>query len=254
MIKSEKKSITDKITFTSDGFILKGVLHLPIAIKRPPLVIGSHGLLSSSSSPKQIELAKQCNANSIAFFRFDHRGCGESTGIFQDVTSLEGRCNDLTSAIKIMQARNDIGERLGVFGSSLGGATCLSVAAEIDIDALVLFAAPVKSRLLIDSANKFKGINSQNLIPDKTLNNVFEKKKIQFDISDKLSGIKRILVFHGNADNVVLPSNAHIIYDMADEPKKLIIQKDGDHLMSNPDHQKNFISEALLWFKTWLLR
>jgi alpha-beta hydrolase superfamily lysophospholipase len=114
------------ITFSSNGFTLKGTLHLPDA-EHPPVVIGSHGLFSSGSSPKQIALAKRCNACGIAFFRFDHRGCGQSQGIFQEVTTLEARCNDMISAIKTIQNRNDTGNRIGLFGSSMGGAVCLSV-------------------------------------------------------------------------------------------------------------------------------
>lgn len=77
------------IQFAADGFRLKGTLHLPAA-DNPPVVIGCHGLLSDRSSPKQIALAEACNALGLAFFRFDHRGCGESTGRLEAVTSLEG--------------------------------------------------------------------------------------------------------------------------------------------------------------------
>ena len=148
MSKTENKSSIIKITFSADEFLLKGTLHLPSADK-PPVVIGSHGLFSSSDSPKQIELARQCSANNIAFFRFDHRGCGESKGVFGDVTSLDARCNDLTSAIKTILDRNDTGDRIGLFGSSMGGAVCLSVLNRSDIkksiDSIVVFAAPIKS-------------------------------------------------------------------------------------------------------------
>ncbi len=78
---STEKSIIKDISFFSDGFKLKGYLHLP-STNRPPVVIGSHGLYSSSSSPKQIALADQCNRFGIAYFRFDHRGCGGSEGKF----------------------------------------------------------------------------------------------------------------------------------------------------------------------------
>ena len=77
MLKSETNSICKKITFSSNGFLLSGALHLPTT-DLPPVVIGSHGLLSNSSSPKQIQLARKCNEYGIAFFRFDHRGCGQS--------------------------------------------------------------------------------------------------------------------------------------------------------------------------------
>ena len=114
MAASESGDLIKEITFLSDGFELHGTLHLPAA-ERPPVVIGSHGLLSSSSSPKQIALARACTAAGIAYFRFDHRGRGKSEGVFKKVTSIEARCADLLCAIKCIQSRADTGSKLGLF-------------------------------------------------------------------------------------------------------------------------------------------
>ncbi len=228
------------IMFSSNGLVLRGTLHLPAA-ERPPVVIGSHGLFSSGSSPKQIALARQCNACGIAFFRFDHRGCRQSQGIFQDVTSLEARCNDMISAIKIIQNRKDIGSRIGLFGSSMGGAVCLSVFAESDIYSIVTCAAPVRSSSIIKKLEK--SYDSDLLNPP------FYKRYLDSDISDKLSSTHHILIFHGDSDDLVPPSNAREIYEKAGDPKKLIIQNGGDHRMSNKTHQETFVRESALWFK-----
>jgi len=237
------KSISRKISFLSDGLLLKGVLHLP-AKKHPPVVIGSHGLLSDSGSPKQIELARQCNAFGIAFFRFDHRGCVQSEGAFQEVTSLDARCNDLISAIKTVQAEDDLGNKLGLFGSSMGGAVCLSVAKAVKADAIVTFASPVR----IDSI-----VKHSELPHDTTISSpLFDQIYLQFDIANRLSDIHHILIFHGDSDEVVHPSNAHEIYSNAGEPKKLIIQKGGDHRMTDKKQQDDFIHETASWFKKWL--
>jgi alpha-beta hydrolase superfamily lysophospholipase len=224
-------SICKKITFSSDNFLLKGTLHLP-TVDRPPVVIGSHGLFSNSSSPKQTALARECNAIGIAFFRFDHRGCGKSEGDFNEVTSLKARCKDLICAIKTISARNDTGHRIGLFGSSMGGAVCISVASSHNIDAIVTFAAP---------------LNSSSI--NKALKRSDYEKNFQFDISGKLSGVHNILMFHGDADTVVPHAHAKKIYDKASNPKKLIIQKSGDHRMSNKGHQERFIRESVNWFK-----
>jgi len=228
------------ITFSSNGFILKGTLHLPAA-EYPPVVIGSHGLFSNGSSPKQIALAKQCNAFGIAFFRFDHRGCGQSQGVFQNVTSVEARCNDMFSAIKIIQNRKDTGNRIGLFGSSMGGTVCISVFAKSDVYSIVTCAAPVRSNSIIKTLEKSHNSN--------TPNPTFYKRYLDSDISDKLSSIHHILIFHGDSDALVPPLNAREIYEKAGDPKKLIIQKDGDHRMSNKTHQENFVRESALWFK-----
>ena len=229
------------ITFSSDGFQLKGILHLP-AQNAPPVVIGSHGLLSSCNSPKQIALAQKCCQLGIAFFRFDHRGCGSSQGTVREVPSFHGRCNDLISAIQTVKARNDTGSRIGLFGSSMGGAVCLSTASILEIDALVTFAALVRSAPIVNALKKLKD-------SDVLKSGLFENKYV-FDISDKLSNIHNILIFHGKEDNVVPISHALEIYKKTGESKKLILQENGDHRMSNKHHQKEFIHEAASWFNS----
>ena len=239
---SEISNIKD-VRFFSDGFELKGSLHLP-STRRPPVVIGSHGLYSSSSSPKQIALADQCNRFGIAYFRFDHRGCGRSAGKFDEVTSLEARCRDLIDAVSVISGRTDLGDRFGLFGSSMGGSVCLSVANELGASTLVTFAAPIRSRIPEKGLPVSENSDSPEIFLD--------SRKRRFDISDRLPQISSILIFHGEADEVVPVSHAEEIYNIVKPPKKLIKQKQGDHPMSNKVHQKVFIREASLWLRQGL--
>ena len=231
------------IHFTSDELLLHGTLSKP-DIRRPPVVIGSHGLLSDGNSPKQIRLAQACNQHNIAFFGFDHRGCGQSQGIFQDVTTLNARCNDLIAAIKVMQNRDDIGDEIGLFGSSLGGTACLSVAAQMKVAAMAIVASPVRSR---DLEHVSQSSDELGALPFS-----FYKKNLQFDISATLASANTILIFHGDNDAIVPLTNAHEIMAKAGPPKKLIVQKNGDHRMSNPEDQKQFIRQAVSWFDSHL--
>jgi alpha-beta hydrolase superfamily lysophospholipase len=239
---SEADTIVKHISFPCDGLSLQGYLHLP-AIRRPPVVIGSHGLYSSSSSPKQLALAHHCNRLGIAYFRFDHRGCGNSGGEFEEVTSLEARCRDLIAAATVMRNRTDTGDPIGLFGSSMGGTVCLRSAAKIGVRAMVTFAAPLRSRI---PEEKFEFTNQQGQ------DIYFDVARRRFDITDRLLEIGGILVIHGDADDVVPVSHAEEIYKLVKEPKKKIIQKFGDHPMSNPEHQQAFIREASMWFKQHL--
>ncbi|MBW2490945.1 MAG: alpha/beta hydrolase [Deltaproteobacteria bacterium] len=232
------------ITFESEGFLLKGMLHLP-KTDLPPVVIGSHGLLSNSYSPKQLALARECNAHGMAYFRFDHRGCGQSDGVFNEITSLNGRRNDLISAISTLQMRKDIGKRIGLFGSSMGGAVCISVADILDIDAWVTYASPVRSSSVSSASKNSDG--AEKIQP------LLDQKYLTWDISDQLKHLHHIFILHGDSDTIVSPANAHEIYTKSKNPKKLIIQKGGNHPMSNKKHQKAFLREAVNWFKKWLI-
>ena len=233
-------SIIKEISFFSGGFKLKGYLHLPGA-KRPPVVIGSHGLYSSSSSPKQIALADQCNRFGIAYFRFDHRGCGSSEGKFEKVTSLEARGRDLADAAAVITTRPDTGDRLGLFGSSMGGAVCLAMAGRIKPRAIVTVAAPIKSASIIPTRQNTE--DTGNFPPS------FYRKKLQFNITGNVSVVDNLLLFHGDADETVPVSHGREIFSLAAEPKKMIIQRNGDHRMSNPAHQREFIQETADWYQ-----
>ena len=217
---------TIPITFQSDGFNLKGWLHLP-DVERPPLVLGCHGLMSTGDSPKQIALARRCNQAGIAYFRFDHRGCGRSEGNLETDTSLQARYNDLSSALQAIMSLGLTAGKIALFGSSMGGAVCLAFASKQQVSSVVTVAALYQSRGIVDR-------------PDMNLS---------FDLSDSLTNIKNILVFHGDRDDVVPLSHAKTIYSRAQDPKRLLIQKNGDHRMSDKSHQEVFVREAAGWFR-----
>jgi uncharacterized protein len=73
-------------------------------------------------------------------------------------------------------------------------------------------------------------------------------ERLSFDNSKYLSYIQNVLVIHGENDEVVPVSEAHKIYRFAGNPKKLIIQKNGDHRMSRKVHQDEFVRMASKWF------
>lgn len=229
----------DIVFAATDGLRLVGTLHLPDRLPAP-LAIGCHGLLSDRRSPKQIALAEACCAAGIAFFRFDHRGCGDSDGSLERDTSLEARCLDLLGAMDHLAGRTDLVQPFGFFGSSMGGAVCLLTAARRNVGPIVTFAAPVRSGPLLAAAT------AQGVPPD--MKRMAEVLGDPFDLAPALPRIRRLLVVHGDSDRVVPVAHAHEIHTGACAPKRLLIQPGGDHLMSAPDHQHEFLRTALEWF------
>jgi alpha-beta hydrolase superfamily lysophospholipase len=205
------------------------------------VVVGSHGLASDGDSPKQIELASTCNRLGIAYFRFHHRGCGTSEGTFSKVTTLENRKKDLLSAVETVMGRPDTGDRLALFGSSMGGTTCIASAEELRAEAYVLVAAPVIGKTLTKAPEK--------AVPDPELTTEFYERLLNFDMRVKIPSLKNILIFHGDRDETVPLENGKILYELAGEPKRLIVQEGGDHRISAPHHQSEFISESSEWFR-----
>lgn len=238
-----KKMNEVEISFQSDGLILNGTLHLP-AVDHAPVVIGSHGLYSSRQSPKQAALARACNALGIAYFRFDHRGCGSSQGVFEQVTSLPARCADLKMALDAVKSQPEIGHGIGLFGSSMGGTVCLSVAAQLKVNAVVTFGAPLCSRIDDVRPKRLKAPDFPPIFLD--------AEKSHFNISEDVPRVNNILIVHGQKDETVPLSHAEEIHRLAGAPKKLIVQPNGDHRMSDENHQNDFIRDASLWFEAGL--
>ena len=241
MVNANQNPVVKQITFKSDNFLLRGCLHLP-PVERPPLVIGCHGLFSDKNSPKQVQLAQQCNRNNIAFFRFDHRGCGESDALFEEVTSLDARRSDLVAAANMLKARGDLGAPIGLFGSSMGGTVCLAAARDLKPAAVVTWAAPIRNIDIVESpAARNTAEKSSTTL-----------KKNPFDISNQLSEIGNILIFHGEADEIVPIAHAAEIFKHVKEPKKMILFPHSDHRMSHPADQQEFIRRAARWFQSHL--
>ncbi len=229
-----------------DGLILKGRLHLP-QTENPPLVVGSHGLEGSLKSAKQEVLARLLPKNGMAFFRFDHRGCGESQGDFVTETSLEKRTRDLLTAVGHLLDLGLTSRQVGLFGSSMGGATCINAWAplsgmNLNLCGAVLCAAPVISRTIENIPH-----DANDNRPALPLS--FFEENLLFDLRDKARALHHLLIFHGDADEVVPVSNGHTLLKAAREPKAFICQEGGGHRMDLPDHQDQF--EALVpdWYK-----
>lgn len=229
------------IEFMSDAYKLVGTLHLP-QTANPPVVIGLHGLLANRQSEKQISLAKACNTNGWAYFRFDHRGCGDSQGGFAEVTTLQARCTDLASAISTIQAHPATGPIACLFGSSFGGTVVLAHSATHESPLLITYAAPVNSQDIMHGNIRD---NNGRLPASSMLNDA-----LAFDIAPRLDAVNNILVVHSQGDETVPPSHAEAIFAKAGDPKKRVIFKGGDHRMSDAAHQKAFETHVLEWIRS----
>jgi alpha-beta hydrolase superfamily lysophospholipase len=210
-------------------------------------VVGSHGLEGSRFSAKQQVLSRLLPKKGIAFFRFDHRGCGDSQGDFVKDTSLEERTRDFLAAVTHVREMALTSSRLGVFGSSMGGATCINAwqALEKKFGRLcggVLCAAPIKSRTIQNIPTR--GTETR---PDLPVS--FFKENLLFDLTDQAAALHHVLIFHGDADQVVPVENAQRLMETMQDPKHAVIQKNGDHSMSSPGHQAEFEARTVAWFK-----
>ena len=181
----------------------------------------------------------------MAYFRFDHRGCGSSQGYFPEVTSLAERVQDLLSAVRCIRSRRETSGCVGLFGSSMGGATCLSAARSIGPEAIITLAAPLRS----------SSVHHQHDPVDPRINDLISNtsRRIRFDISDSAEGLRNVLLFHGDQDDVVPFSDGEELYDRTAKPNRFIRLRGGDHSLNDESLLEIFLQESLQWFQKRLV-
>jgi len=232
----------EKISFSSNGQTVAGVLHLP-DVEKPSCVIASHGLFSSKDSEKYITLGDRFRRNGIAFLRFDFRGCGESEGKASEST-VSCRLRDLNMAIRFVSSHPRIDPRIGLMGSSLGGYISLIKApGEEDIRAVVTWATPFT---LVGLEEK-RGEGEMASLGDKFFHDI-----TAHDLPSALGNVANCLVIHGDRDELVPVEQARMIYEHLNYPKKMEIIEGGDHRLNHPDHREKAIEMSLEWFERYL--
>ena len=113
------------VSFQSAGLRLHGVLSVPPGVaagERRAAFLVLHGFGSNSDSPTCIAPARVLNDFGYVTLRFDMRGCGKSEGEFGRVICLE-QVEDTGSARDFLANHPAVDpDRIGVIGSSFGGA------------------------------------------------------------------------------------------------------------------------------------
>ncbi|ABW67287.1 alpha/beta hydrolase [Desulfosudis oleivorans] len=231
---------SEPLAFISDGLTLQGVLHLPHRLPAP-FVVGCHGLFADKESPKQQALAAACCEKGLAFFRFDHRGCGKSHGDFATVTSLEARCRDLEDALQAVAGHSQTLGLAGLFGSSMGGAVVLASARQWPGIRIVTVAAPLESEPVAAAVQLSDNPTARSLPPS------FYDRALRFNLAEAVAGLSNVLLFHGEQDAVVPMAQARQICDLCADPKKLVIFEGGDHRISTEADQTVFVKKAAHW-------
>jgi dipeptidyl aminopeptidase/acylaminoacyl peptidase len=119
------------VTFKSDGLTNSGDLYLPDNApkgRKLPVFMVLHGFGSNKTSDNVKGPAAMLNEWGYAVLGFDMRGCGESEGTRANLICME-QVADTRSAVTFLQGRTEIdGKRIGVLGSSFGGAVAVYAA------------------------------------------------------------------------------------------------------------------------------
>ena len=117
-----------KITFSSDGLKLSGIVHTPDDLRsgeRRPAFIVLHGFGGNKDGHGQSVVAKQFTQWGYVTIRIDFRGCGESEGEHGRIICLD-QVADTRNALSYLATRPEVDpERIGLVGSSFGAAVAV---------------------------------------------------------------------------------------------------------------------------------
>src|SRR5262245_51495655 len=145
----------EAVTFPSAGLKLSGVVHVPSGMRageRRAAFLVLHGFGSNKTSSNTMQPTKVLSELGYVVLRFDMRGCGESEGEFGRVICLE-QVEDTRSALSFLAKHPAVdGNRIGLIGSSFGGAVAVYTAG---VDVRV--AAVISNGGWGDGERKFRG-------------------------------------------------------------------------------------------------
>ena len=227
----------ERFSLRVEGVDVVGVLHLPPS-GPAPCVVACHGMGASKDSDKYLLLGRDFPEAGLALARFDFRGSGESGGLYRDAT-IASRLTDLEAVLEHLARDPALDGRFGLLGSSLGGFVALWAASRHRrVVPVVAWNAPANLASLASS--KCADVTS----PGAAL--VAEVRAGRY--VDAPSGTSHVLVVQGEADDVVPPAHAEILFERALEPRALCLLPGGDHRLSDPLHRLEAVKRSRDWF------
>ena len=195
---------------TSGGETLHGYF-LPRGEKTNKVMLYLHGNAQNVSTwyLAPVEIQKHVPVNALLV---DYRGYGKSTG----KPTIEGVINDAVAMYDYLIQRGYKAENISLYGRSIGGAIALELANKVKVKSIVLQSTFTS---LKDIAKEIYPVVPETLI-----------KKNYWDSKELIKNIKcPALISHGDKDEIVSVRHSYKLYELANEPKKLIILKGATH-------------------------
>jgi dipeptidyl aminopeptidase/acylaminoacyl peptidase len=227
----------ERFSLRVDGVDVVGVLHLPPS-GPAPCVVACHGMGASKDSDKYLLLGRDFPEAGLALARFDFRGSGESGGLYRDAT-ITSRIADLEAVLERLAGHPSLDGRFGLLGSSLGGFVALWVASRHRcIMPVVTWNAPANLASLAVSPGADVTSPGAALAAE-----VRAGRHV-----DAPAGAGHVLVVQGQADDVVPPGQAQVLFERAVEPRELCLLPGADHRLSDPFHRLEAVKRSRDWF------
>ncbi len=230
----------ERLTISGPG--LAGVLHVPDIPAHEAItgVVICHGMLSYKDSPKHVGIARELCERGHAVLRFDFTGRGDSPGDLMEL-SFSRQVAEARAAMAELRRRTGVA-RVGLTGSSMGGAVSILTSLIEKVAALVTMAAVGRTDLLAERIAGGKGMavwerkGFLRLEEDPVGWSLVEDGR-KIDVPAAAAGVDcPWLILHGELDDVVPLSDAEELNRAASGRAELEVVPGADHKFSRPDH------------------
>ena len=248
--------------FTSEDETIRGHFVVLPGEGPYPGICKFHGL---PGGPDQVSgIVTKLAQYGFAVLTFDFRGFRQSDGIF----TLSGQIKDAKAAVThLLESELTLDSGAGVYGASYGGAVAVcAVAQDPRVNALCLRAPvydtlqfaqspmirPTVDYIIETDPNQIHGIEKPE-IQEMILARMIDDAKIHNPLNEiaKISP-RPLLIIHGTDDVGIDLAGVKRLFELAGEPKDLVIVEGADHVLSNPVAYEITMSTVVEWFSNQL--
>ena len=245
--------------FLSEGETIRGNFVTPPGEGPFPGVCKFHGL---PGGPDQVEgLALMLAEAGFVVLTFDFRGFRTSDGLF----TLSGQIKDAKVALThLLESDLTVDSWSGIYAASWGAAVAICTLAEDSRCSALCLRAPIFDTLwfaqspmirpAVDSIaetdpTQIRGIDDPEIRVE-MLRRMVEDAKVHNPMNEisKISP-RPLLIVHGTDDVGVPLAGVKRLYELAGEPKDLVVVEGADHNLSDPRVYEITMKTGVEWFK-----
>jgi uncharacterized protein len=227
-------------------------LFLPVSDDPVPAVVILHG--AGSRKENHVDFARSAVGHGFAALVFDNRGHGESEG-----TLGAGVIADVQRVVAFVAERPEVdAERIALRGSSMGGQLAIHAGAVSARVAAVVAICPAGEDMVLPDVRRLA--RGERPHPDSALAAMrldasgmvawLEENDVRDAV--RLLGPKPLMLVHARGDEVVPCAFSEELYELAEEPKRLLILDGGHH--RSVQHDPEIQGETLRWLERTLAR
>ncbi|MFO7715570.1 alpha/beta hydrolase [Desulfosarcina sp.] len=237
------------------GETLSGTLHQP-ELKPVGAVVAGHCFTCSRHTGVLRHICGELCEAGFSALRFDFSGNGQSQGRFEQSTWSK-QILEMESAIALMQTKG--APWIGLAGHSLGAAIALLAARRIKaVSAVCRIAGRVSATrpLHFLTPEQQQTLEQTGLVNFASrgrklaLNRDFFEDAHRYDLKDATRSLTiPMLVVHGDRDAIIPVSEAHLAKATNPDKVDLTIIPGGDHMLAQPDHQRQVARMVTDWFR-----